>query len=356
MHTKQKPILKAHFKQIPSDFIVKEKIHFANNLTGNGEHLWIYIKKSGVNTQFSIQCLAECVNIAVNDIGYSGLKDRQAVTYQWLSLRLPKVSDIAIIEQSLNEKMGDGEFVEIISHNWHNKKLMRGVHNANEFNIWLRDVIGDKTEIETALKAIQLKGFPNFFGEQRFGREENNLTQATHYAQKILKQKSPKKKLSHKESLLISAMRSFIFNQILEKRVENKTWDKAVVGDVFNLNGTGAVFVADIDDEIKKRLEMGDIHPTAPLVGVVSKVKASGQALELEESVLNTEQNQLFIEALLKLGLKEARRALRVMVGGLDWRWQGDDLYLTFGLPTGAFATSLLDNLVEELIFGAKKY
>lgn len=344
-----KPIISAQFKTYPQDFVVTEMIDFVDNLTGAGEHLWLYIEKIGVNTQFLMEQLAKCMGVPVYDIGYSGLKDRHAVTYQWLSVRLPKVSDIAIIERQLNQGLNQGESVKIIRQNWHNKKLMHGTHSANHFKILLRSVIGDKKVIDESLVLIKQMGMPNFFGEQRFGNQDNNLTKAQDFAQKILKQKSIKRKLTQKESFLISVMRSFIFNQILEKRVADNTWNKAIIGDVFNLNGTGSVFVADIDDKINKRIEMGDIHATAPLFGVVGKMGAVGQALAIEQEVLNEPMCQLFEQALLKQGISAMRRPLRVMVDGLAWEWRDDGLLLKFALPSGAFATSLLGWLVQAL-------
>lgn len=344
-----KPIHSAYFKQFPQDFVVTEIMDFADNLSGAGEHLWLYIKKTGINTQFLIKQLAECMGVPIKDIGYSGLKDRHAVTYQWLSIRLPKTSDSKFIENYINTNTGEQENIVIIRQHWHNKKLMRGTHSANTFEILLRSVVGNQAIIDECLSVLQKTGIPNFFGEQRFGHQDNNLEKAQDFAQKILKQKSIKRKLNEQQSFLISVMRSFIFNQILEKRVADNTWNKAIVGDVFNLNGTGSVFVADIDDEINKRIKMGDIHPTAPLFGVAGKVGAMGQALAIEQEVLNEPMCQLFGQALLKQGISAMRRPLRVMVDGLVWEWRDDGLLLRFGLPSGAFATSLLGWLVQAL-------
>lgn len=344
-----KPIISAQFKTCPQDFVVTEIIEFSDNLTGAGEHLWLYVQKIGVNTQFLIEQLAKCMGVPVYDIGYSGLKDRHAVTYQWLSVRLPKVTDIVVIETQLNQALNQGESVKIIRQNWHNKKLIHGVHTANHFKILLRSIKGDKKAIDESLLMLKQTGIPNFFGEQRFGNQENNLIKAKDFAQKILKQKSIKRKLNQKESFLISVMRSFIFNQILQKRLDNQTWDKAITGDVFNLNGTGSVFVAPIDDDINGRMRVGDIHATAPLFGVVGKIGASEQAWAIEQEVLSRAECELFVQALLKMDIRATRRPLRVMADELCWEWCDEGLWLSFGLPAGAFATSLLDWLVQEL-------
>lgn len=347
-----KPIFQAHFKILPQDFVVKEIIE-PLTLSDNGEHLWLYIKKININTEHLIKLLAKVANIPIMDIGYSGIKDRRAVTYQWVSLRLPKIFDKNVLENEINKALNDDEFFEIIQYHWHNKKLNRGTHKANHFDIVLKNIIGNQDDILIVLENLKLTGIPNFFGEQRFGNDNKNLAQAKTYAQKILKTKNPKRKLSQKDAFLVSVMRSELFNQILQKRVENHTWNVAIQGDVFNLNGTNSVFKSDVDDDIIKRMAMGDIHSTAPLFGIDGKITSSDMALTIEQEIFNQENHQIFIETLLKLNLKSERRALRVLLSDLTWQWQENALQFSFSLPKGAFATSVLDYLVTELKNGA---
>lgn len=347
----QKPILSAQYKATPKDFIVTEIMPIANHLTNTGEHLWIFVEKIGVNTTHLVKLLAAAVQITPNDVGYSGLKDRQAVTYQWFSLRLPKTDDIAFIEKTINNQLNANEKIAILSFAWHTKKLNRGTHTANQFCITLRQVVGDVWHIDDALSLIRTTGVPNYFGEQRFGHNHQNLTQAKSYFEKLLKTKNIKRKLNQKESFLISAVRSHLFNLILQKRVENGTWNQAIDGDVFGLNGSHSLFLADIDDEIRHRIAIGDIHPTAPLFGIQGKLVASDTAHAIEQTIFDDERYAQLVQGLLKLGIRADRRALRAMLTELNWVWQDDGvLVLNFALPTGSFATSVLDWLVQELV------
>lgn len=349
-----KPIFQAHFKTLPQDFVVKETIE-PLTLSGNGEHLWLYIKKVGINTEHLIKLLAQIARIPPMDIGYSGIKDRHAVTYQWLSLRLPKVFDQQLLENQLNQQLTQNESFEIIQCHWHTKKLTRGTHKTNHFDIMLKNVSGNQDDITAALENLKTTGVPNFFGRQRFGHHNKNLAHARTYGQKVLKTKTPKRKLSQQDAFLVSVMRSDLFNQILQKRVENNTWHKAIDGDVFNLNGTNSLFVSDIDDDIIRRMATGDIHSTAPLFGIDDKIKSGGLAHQLEQAIFNQDDNKLFVETLLKLNLKSERRALRMLLSNLTWQLHENTLQLSFSLPKGAFATSVLDYLVMDLKNGTSE-
>lgn len=358
-----KPIVYAKFKCVPADFVVKECLtkeclntQVDDECTNNmGEHLWLYVKKIGINTEHLVKCLAKVVGIPAWDIGYSGLKDRHAITYQWLSLRLPKLTDSTIIQQETQKLLNADEVVEVLKCHWHHKKLNRGTHKANCFDIALTEVVGDKNAIESVLTLIKTMGVPNFFGQQRFGTNQHNLDEARTYCKKLLKTKNPKRKLSQKEAFLVSVMRSALFNQVLQARVEVNAWHTAIAGDVFNLNRTNSVFVAEVDEEIHARMALGDIHSTAPLFGVEGKIKSSDKAFAIESAVFTKEDNQLFVQTLLKLGIKSDRRPLRVLPNDLNWQWQDNQLMLSFSLPKGAFATSVLTYLVEELVDGADR-
>lgn len=346
-----KPIQSAEYKNSPQDFIVKEHIHFADQLTGNGEHLWLYIEKIGVNTSHLIDLLAKAVQIESYDIGYSGIKDRHAVTYQWVSLRLPKITDIAVIENLLNQSLNTNEKIHILKHSWHNKKLNRGTHKNNHFIITLHNVLGNKNDIELALQTLQKIGFPNYFGEQRFGNDGNNIDKAQKHCKALLKSK--RRKLTQKDTFMISVIKSHLFNQILDKRVAQNTWHTPIAGDVFMLDGTHSLFVSELTDEIGERVASGDLHPTAPLFGVADKLVATDQALLIENIVLNQEYNQTLTKLLLALKVRGDRRALRVVPQALAWDWQenaqNNRIILSFSLPAGTFATALLHHLTVHL-------
>ena len=359
------PIKQALYKAKPEDFVVNERLEV--DFTGEGEHLWLHIKKSGINTAYLAKLLSEWADIPLRDVGYSGLKDRQALTTQWFSLRLPKKqkpdSDFAPVD------IKEHETVKIIAEHWHNKKLNRGTHNANQFVITLRDIefakdqtLGDKSSVEQHLQTISKTGVPNYFGPQRFGFGGNNIREALNLFARPLKSTSSAKKKNKRKSALreqnsmeLSAARSLIFNQILAARVQDGSWNTGLNGEVFNLNGSGSIFASEhMDETLQARLASGDIHPTAVMWGAGND-KVAGDAAELENTVV--QQDALL--AALATGLeqrevKAQRRALRLPVEDLSWRWADEQdgeqtLVLSFTLTTGSFATSVLASVVEHL-------
>ncbi|WP_300407050.1 tRNA pseudouridine(13) synthase TruD [uncultured Psychrobacter sp.] len=359
------PIKQALYKAKPEDFVVNERLEV--DFTGEGEHLWLHIKKSGINTAYLAKLLSEWADIPLRDVGYSGLKDRQALTTQWFSLRLPKKqkpdSDFAPVD------IKEHETVKIIAEHWHNKKLNRGTHNANQFVITLRDIefakdqtLGDKSSVEQHLQTISKTGVPNYFGPQRFGFGGNNIREALNLFARPLKSTSSAKKKNKRKSAVreqnsmeLSAARSLIFNQILAARVQDGSWNTGLNGEVFNLNGSGSIFASEhMDETLQARLASGDIHPTAVMWGTGNN-KVAGEAAELENTVV--QQDALL--AALATGLeqrevKAQRRALRLPVEDLSWRWADEQdgeqtLVLSFTLTTGSFATSVLASVVEHL-------
>ncbi|MGM8884809.1 tRNA pseudouridine(13) synthase TruD [Psychrobacter sp. 1U2] len=355
------PIKQATYKAKTEDFVVNEILEL--DFTDEGEHLWLHIEKSGINTAYLAKLLSEWADIPLRDVGYSGLKDRQALTTQWFSLRLPKkhkpASDFAPVD------IKEHETVKIIAEHWHNKKLNRGTHNANQFIITLRHLefefefeSHDKSSIEQHLQAIGKTGVPNYFGPQRFGFGGNNIREALNlFARPLTNTASTKKKNKRKgatreqNSMELSAARSLIFNEILAARVRDSSWNTGLNGEVFNLNGSGSIFASEhIDETLQARVASGDIHPTAVMWGVGND-KVTGTAADMENTVV--QQNALLAELATGLEQREVkaqRRALRLPVEDLSWHWTDEQtLVLDFTLTTGSFATSVLASLVRHL-------
>lgn len=343
-------ITHATFKHTPHDFIVKEIMDI--EYTHDGEHLWLHVCKVGMNTAFVAKLLADWASIGVRDVGYSGLKDRHAETYQWFSLRIPhRQMPDTDFHEFIKPHLQEHESLTILAQYWHNKKLNRGTHKFNEFTITLKQVSGDKIAIDEQLKLIQKTGVPNYFGEQRFGIDGNNIDKTKLFFEKLLasnKPYKPFKKELDKHSIYISTAKSVIFNALLSKRVALGNWDKAVAGDVFNLDSTGSIFASAIDGEIIQRINDKDIHPTAPLFGV-GEMRNTDESLAIYDNMLNQEAFNIFKQGLLKVNTKLSYRPLRLCVHELDWHWQDDDLVLKFVLPSGTFATSVLFAICEDL-------
>ena len=367
------PIQQATYKANTTDFIVNELLPL--DFTGEGEHLWLHIEKSGMNTAYLAKLLSEWADIPLRDVGYSGLKDRHALTTQWFSLRIPKKqlppTEFAPVD------IGENETVTILAQHWHNKKLNRGTHRANQFVITLRDIqfasVGDKNgennaspeqllsakeAVEQHLTRIGENGVPNYFGPQRFGRQGNNVREALSLFARPPREPRPQPKKSKRKrapreqnTMELSAARSLIFNEILAARVRNGSWNTGLAGEVFNLDGSGSIFTSEtLDDTLHARIDSGDIHPTAVLWGTGND-KVTGSAADLETEVV--QHSPLLMQlatGLEQRDIKAQRRALRLPIEALSWEWSDDQtLVLNFTLTTGSFATSVLASLVQQL-------
>ncbi len=351
------PIKQAAYKATPEDFVVNEILEL--DFTGEGEHLWLHIQKSGINTAYLAKLLSEWADIPLRDVGYSGLKDRQALTTQWFSLRIPKKQLPASQFTPIDIK--EHESITILAQHWHNKKLNRGTHRANQFIITLRDLefgSTDQAQIDAHLHQISVMGVPNYFGPQRFGFGGNNIREALNiFARPLANKPSAKNKNKRKgvpreqNSMELSAARSLIFNEILAARVRDGSWNTGLAGEVFNLDGSGSIFAAEqLDDALRARLASGDIHPTAVMWGT-SNDKVTSAAADIENDIV--QHSALLLQlatGLEQREIKAQRRALRLPIEALIWRWMDEQtLVLDFTLTTGSFATSVLASLVQNL-------
>lgn len=323
-------LVQGQIKQTPQDFQVVESLGFV--LSGDGEHDYLWVEKTGANTTWVARMLARHAGIDARDVGYAGLKDRHAVTRQWFSVRRPGSAGT-----DWNDLHVDG--VRLIEAHRHQRKLKRGAHSGNRFRIMLRDVRSDGVDVEHRLETIRAGGFPNYFGTQRFGRCGANLQMAAELA-------AGKRLRRDKRGIALSAARSFLFNEILSARIGNGTWNIALPGETLNLDGSGSVFrVDEIDDEINQRLAALDIHPTGALWGD-SAANSDDASVILEQSV--ADRFPEYVQCLRAARMKPARRALRGVVRELSWQIDGTGICLEFGLDRGCFATALLRELVEE--------
>lgn len=322
------PVLAARFREQPEDFRVDEIAGF--EASGEGEHLLLDIEKRGLATPELVRRLARWAGIGDVGIGYAGLKDKHAVTTQRFTVHLPRreAPDLAALQD---------DAVKVLSHAWHQRKLPRGALRGNRFALVLRGVEGGREAIDARLKAIAGGGVPNYFGEQRFGRDGDNVEAARRMfaGQRVRREQ---------RSIYLSAARSALFNAVLAERVRAADWGTGRDGEVWMLDGRSSVFGPEpLDDTLAARAAALDIHPTGPLWGRGASL-ASGAVAELEQAVVAPFGD--LREGLEAAGLRQERRALRVRVDGLAWEWPAADvLALRFSLPPGAYATTLLAEL-----------
>jgi tRNA pseudouridine13 synthase len=327
------PAGQARLRVTPEDFQVTEIPVCLPE--GQGEHLWLRVRKRDSNTEWVAKQLARWAGVGPAQVSYAGLKDRHAVTEQWFSIHLPGQAD-----PDPGALTSDEFRIEEMAR--HSRKLRRGALKGNRFVLRLRDWQGDKDLLEQRLHSIASGGVPNYFGEQRFGHDGGNLEQARRLFAGELK-KCPR----HQRGLYLSAARSWLFNQIAARRVADGSWNQALPGDFLQLDGRHAGFVAEADDsELAARLNAMEVHPTGPLWG-------RGRP-QTGESRTQWEAEQLaacadWCEGLERAGLDLGRRALRVRVEDLRREWEDERiLVLAFSLTAGAYATMVVRELMEE--------
>ena len=333
------PELTGVIRQSPEDFVVEEiaKVEPA----GEGSHLWLWVEKHSANTDWVAKELAKCVACASRDVGYAGLKDRHAVTRQWFSLPYAD-----LIETKLEAAEIEG--VRVLKCIRHTKKLKRGTLDGNRFEITVRELQADDTggsedlqqkDLESRLLQIREHGVPNYFGPQRFGHAGRNVQQGVD----LLTRRA--RIARNKRSIYLSAIRSYLFNQVLAKRVEQDNWATIMDGELAMLNGTQSVFLCENPDaEIEERCHSLDIHPSGPMPGEKG-TQPSAQVFELEQAVVN-KWPQL-ISLLQSQRVQASRRALRLFPSDLNWELAGSTLTLSFILPPGAYATTVLRELID---------
>jgi tRNA pseudouridine13 synthase len=321
-------------KTEPEDFVVEEVLSFEPE--GSGEHIFLHIEKIGENTEYVARQLARHAGVRQRDVSYAGLKDRHGRTRQWFSVWLPGKDDP---EWSAIET----DQLQVIKTVRHARKLKRGVLAGNRFTLLVRNWMGDRDLTEKQLKQIKAKGFPNYFGPQRFGHHGQNIDRA-------LAMFAGAKVKREQRSLYLSAARSYLFNLILARRVEQANWLRAINGDVFKLDGSNSCFTGDNNDtSLPARVEQGDIHPAGIMWGRGGKI-ATAEAGAIEDAVIAA--NASIADGLLAFELEADRRALRTLPQDLSWQWLDKQLKLSFNLPAGSYATALLREIIGDAVGG----
>ena len=321
---KQTALLKAEC----ADFVVKEQLGY--DMSGDGEFVAVKVRKTDCNTLFVGEQLAKFAGISARNMSYAGLKDRKAVTEQWFSLQMPGQPTPDFSQFSL-------EGVEILEVTRHQRKIRIGSLQGNHFEILLRNA-EETDELKVRLDFLAKNGFPNYFTEQRFGRDGNNLTQALRWANGEIKVKD-----RNKRSFYLSAARSEVFNLIVAKRIELGLAQQVLNGDILQLNGSHSWFVADESEDLtqlQQRLIQQDILLTAPLIGEEDK-----SAVDFENEIFA--QHQALFDLMRQERMKAARRPILMQPQQFQWQFEPNGLRLKFYLPAGSYATALARELVN---------
>jgi tRNA pseudouridine13 synthase len=325
------PVGRGLVRSRPEDFVVREWLGFEAD--GEGDHWLLTVRKRGANTQWIAKQLAQLAKVHPREVGFAGLKDRNAVAEQ--AFTLPVRTAVA----DWNGISGEG--FEVIRAQRHRRKLKRGALKGNDFEIVIRDFAGDRAALAERLSHIAAQGVPNYFGPQRFGRDLSNLRRA---AAMFSGERHIEERFER--GFALSAARAYLFNMVLAHRVSAGIWDRLLPGDVANLDGSNSIFVPPaIDGELVERCARLDIHPTGPLWGR-GELASSAEVLDLERRV--ADEHRIFVEGLIDAGLEQERRALRLKVTALTHDFTDDVLTLRFRLGRGAFATAVLHELLVD--------
>ena len=243
----------AVLKATAEDFQVDEVLEIP--LSGEGEHLWLWVEKRNLNTEEAAKRIARAAGVPLKLISYAGLKDRQALTRQWFSLHLPGKADPDLAA-------AEDDSLRLLQRVRHQRKLQRGAHSANGFRLRLTDLHADHAQLDARLERIRAQGVPNYFGLQRFGYEGGNLLGARDFAARA---ELPVQR--NLRSRLLSAGRSYLFNRVLAQRVADGSWAEARVGDLLAFTDSRSFFPAAEAECSDPRLAILDLHPTGPLWG-----------------------------------------------------------------------------------------
>ena len=316
----------ARIRERPEDFLVEEVLGFEPD--GEGEHVFLHLEKRGRNTQELARELARLAGVPERDVGFSGLKDRNAVTRQWFSVGL------AGRDEPDWTALASGHEVAVLTATRHRRKLRRGVHRRNRFTLILRGWSGDCEAQQGRLQQVQFGGVPNYFGEQRFGRDWQTLRGALEWVRRDRKLRRTQR------ALFLSALRGHVFNRLLAERLSSGDWLRLEVGDMAMLAGTRSQFrVEDDAADIKNRIDEGDLHPGLPL---------PGRGILEECNVHLPAELVPIVEHLAAQGLDLGWRAARVIPDDFSWEFcDHDTLRLTFSLPAGSYATAVLAECVQ---------
>ncbi len=328
-----KPTAKGKIKAKTEHFKVVENLGY--EFSGSGEHLMVFIRKTGENTSFVANELAKACGVKSKDVSWAGLKDRHAVTEQWLSVHLPsgEYPNLALFQQKHPS-------VEILSMTRHNKKLRPGDLAGNGFEVTLSEVT-DVEEVVKRLEVVAQQGVPNYFGNQRFGKDGNNLTEARRWGRDNVRTRN-----QNQRSMYLSTARSWIFNQIVSSRIEKGCFEHFIEGDIALYNGEQQLIDAKNIGEYNERLSQDKAQVSAALAGD-NALPTQAHALAIEQEFLDSEED------LMKLirgnRMRHDRRAIALKPQGLSWEVDNDSITLTFSLDAGSFATSIVRELIEEI-------
>jgi len=324
---------KVLFRSIPADFVVEEIP--AYQPSGEGSHLFIRLRKTNLTTPFCAKLLAQALGVDSRDVGIAGMKDRHAITTQTVSVPFGLERDPAeVLGLRLNG-------IEILEAQRHQHKLRTGHLLGNRFQVVLRGLSEEgQAQLRETMRRASVEGIPNAYGPQRFGRDGDNPARALAW----IAGKAPMPRDLRERRFLFSSVQSMLFDEVLKRRLDEGTWNTVLAGDIAKKTDSGGIF--DCEDEVgdRERALRGEISATGPMFGAKMRWPKD-RPEQIEREVLNQFlQDPTVLDRHSKLG-EGARRPLRIFAQDLvctDDETDRSKLILSFALPKGAYATTLL--------------
>jgi len=302
---------------------------------GTGEHLFLWVEKRGMAPEYFARRVAQKLGISPGAVGTAGLKDRHAVTRQWVSV--PK-------ECEPNVGKLDGDGVRVLRTGRHTNKLKPGHLRGNRFRILIRGANAN-APVDAILDRIRSQGLPNFYGPQRFGRDGSTLELGF----QCLAGKAPRRIRPFLFRFALSAVQSLLFNDYLARRLRDGLYRTVLAGDVMAKWPAGGLFVAQDVAAEQARFDAKETVTAGPMFG--SKTyPAEGTAAEREAAVLRDNgMSPASFGGFGKLVLGTRRHNL-VYLDDLAAAWEPDGLRLSFTLPAGSYATVLLREVMKTAV------
>lgn len=328
-------------KASPDDFRVDELPAYSPS--GTGPHLYLHLEKRGRTSRDVIRGLAAALGVPDRDVGCAGLKDRQAVTTQWLSFPTPRDPDPATLA---------GEGYSVLAVSRHGNKLRTGHLRGNRFSILVRG--GDLDLARACAEALARRGLANFFGSQRFGvagknAETGKLLLLGRSAVPEVRRASRDRFLRR---LVLSAYQSLLFNRWLAERMGDGLFDRALEGDAMKKLETGGVFTCTDPTADQPRIERFEISPAGPMFGHKLQL-ASGESGAREERLLAAEGISLSDFSRGGGETEGTRRPARIPLQ-VELEQVDGGYWARFDLPKGSYATVVMGELTKasELTVG----
>jgi tRNA pseudouridine13 synthase len=330
--TPELPGIGGRIKVRPEDFEVEEVP--AYEPCGSGEHLFLWVEKRDVAAEWFVREIARRLGLAAGEVGTAGLKDRHAVTRQWVSVP-------AAAESRLGQIDGDG--ITLLRASRHTNKLRPGHLRGNRFRVLIRDAEAGIERSEPILAHLREQGLPNFYGPQRFGRDGETAA----LGMALLRRERSHVRSPFLRKLALSAAQSLLFNDYLARRLTDGLLRTVLAGDVLAKWPAGGMFVAKDVAVEQPRFDAREVVSAGPIFGRKTFV-AAGVAAEREGAVLR--DAGFTLEAFDGFGklVQGTRRHTLVYVDDLSAAVEDNHLRLTFTLPAGSYATVLLREVMKN--------